>query len=208
MTDSPILTLVLFAGAVYLAKLWYDDYRKADSGDPNPRPLPGATGASLKLIWIGIIGAILLVAVETAGEISLGVSAEQSDIRAIALLTMIGAGIIEEIIFRGYFVIQTRGRAWLLSSIIGFSILFALLHYQYYINLTQHEETWTLTIDIGAKEGWSLFILFINSVWFYSLRFLKWNPTRSLLPCFLAHIASNAAVFIVKLAQGHVTGLW
>jgi len=208
MTDSPILTLVLFAGAAYLAKLWYDDYRKADSGQPHPRALPGATSASLKLVWIGVVGAIVLVAIETIGENSLGVSHEQSDIKAIALLTMVGAGIIEEIIFRGYLVVQSRGRSWLLASIIGFSLLFALLHYQYYITLSHNEDNLVLEINIGAKESWSLFILFINSLWFYSLRFLKWNPARSLLPCFAAHIASNVAVFFIKLGQGHVTGLW
>lgn len=208
MTDSLILTLVLFCGAVYLAKLWYDDYRAADCGNPNPRALPGATAASLKLVWIGAIGAVLLVAIETLGENSLDVSSQQSDIRAIALLTMLGAGILEEVIFRGYLVVQTRGRTWLIASIIGFSLLFSLLHYQYYIDLIQQDDGWVLQVEIGAKEGWSLLILFANSLWFYSLRFLRWNPTRSLLPCFVAHISSNLAVFLVKLVQGHVTGLW
>ena len=208
MTDSPLLIIVLFAAAVYLAKIWYDDYRAADSGKPNPKALPGATNASLKLVWIGIAGAIALVAIETVGEISLGVSDEQSDIKAIALLSLIGAGILEEVIFRGYLVIQSKGRAWLVASIVGFSLIFALLHYQYYMDLSKEGDDWILQIEIGAKEGWTLLILFVNALWFYSLRFLKWNPTRSLLPCFVAHIASNICVFVVKLAQGHVVGLW
>jgi hypothetical protein len=53
-----------------------------------------------------------------------------------------------------------------------------------------------------------LLLLFLNSIWFYTLRFCKWNPRHSLLPCFAAHIASNVMVFVVKLAQGHVTSLY
>lgn len=208
MTESPLLILVLFAGAAYLAKLWYDDYRATNSGNPNPRALPGATSASLKLIWIGVFGAIILVGIETVGEISLGVSEDQTDIPAILLLSMIGAGILEEIIFRGYLAIQSKGRNLLILSVIGFSLLFALLHYQYYIDYSNEGDYATLTIKLGLKESWSLMILFVNSLWFYSLRFLKWNPNRSLMPCFSAHIASNIAVFVVKLAQGHVVGLW
>jgi len=34
------------------------------------------------------------------------------------------------------------------------------------------------------------------------------NPTRSLLPCIAAHAAKNAGVFVIKAAQGHVSGWW
>ncbi|MGA1204462.1 MAG: type II CAAX prenyl endopeptidase Rce1 family protein [Opitutales bacterium] len=208
MTDSPLLTILLFAGAVCLAKLWLDDYRATEAGQPNPKALPGAFSASAVAIWIGVIGAILLVALETAGEIALGVSTEQSDIAAIFLLAMLGAGILEEILFRGYLVIQTKGKNILILSILGFSLVFALLHYQYYTSTEETGDSLTVTFNLNAKAGWSLLILFLNSLWFYTVRFFKWNPLRSLLPCFAAHIASNAAVFLVKLAQGHVTSLW
>ncbi len=208
MTDNPLLILVLFAGALYVFKLWLDDYRANSAGSPNERALPGATSVSLKPVWIGIIGALLLVAVETGGEIVMGVSDEQTSIPAIFLLMMIGAGILEEIIFRGYLVIAGRGKALLVTSVIGFSLFFALLHYQYYTDFTTEEGNAQLTIHLGAKESWTLLLLFLNSLWFYTLRFFKWNPHRSLLPCFAAHIASNLAVFLVKLAQGHVSSLW
>lgn len=206
--ESPLLILLLFAGAVYVARIWYADLRAETAGRPNKNALQGATPVGMTAVLIGIIGAIILVAVETSGELALGVAAEQSDISALFLLSMIGAGIIEEVIFRGYFVVQKRGTAWLVASILGFSLLFALLHYQYYIDFSTEGDQSTLTINIGAKEGWTLAMLFLNSLWFYSLRFFKWNPNRSLLPCFAAHIASNLSVFLVKLAQGHVTTWW
>lgn len=208
MTDSPLLTLLLFAGAVYLAKIWYDDVKAAKAGNPNPKALPGASTASMALILVGVLGAVILVGVETAGEIALGVSEEQSDIAAIFLLAMLGAGILEEVLFRGYLVVQSKGHTIRTLSIIGFSLLFALLHYQYYIDTATTDENTTITISLTAKSGWSLLILVLNSLWFYTLRFVRWNTTHSLLPCFAAHMASNAAVFVVKLAQGHVTSLW
>jgi membrane protease YdiL (CAAX protease family) len=208
MSDSPVLILVVFAGALYLAKLWRDDYLSGRAGEPNPRALPGATPVSMAAVWIGIAGAILLVLLETGGEIALGVSGEQTDIAGIFLLAMIGAGILEEVIFRGYLVVQSRGRTIFFLSIIGFSLLFTLLHFQYYAELEETATGYDLTLHPDAKAGWSLLLLFLNSIWFYTLRFFKWNPHHSLLPCFAAHIASNVAVFAVKLVQGHVTSLY
>ena len=205
MTESPILTIIVFAAALYLLRLWYADYRSSGSGEPNPGALPGATPASPGIVWIGVAGALGLVAIETLGEIFLGISEEQSDIKAIALFSLIAAGIIEEVIFRGYLVVQKHGRGWLIVSVIGFSLLFTLLHYQYY---TDFDGSGDGIIHIGTKEGWTLLLLFLNAIWFYSLRLCKWNPQKSLLPCFAAHISSNLAVFVVKLVQGHVTGLW
>lgn len=202
------MTLVLFAGACYLFKLWLDDFRSWKAGNPNERALPGATSAPVIALWIGGIGAVLLVLVETGGELLLGVSAEQSDITAIFLLAMVGAGVLEEVLFRGYLVVQNKGRAILLGSIVGFSLLFALLHYQYYTEIPDEGSIADLSFRIDAKSLWSLLLLFLNSLWFYAVRFFKWNPHHSLLPCFVAHISSNVGVFLVKLVQGHVIGLY
>jgi len=206
MSDSPLISFIIFAGALYLAKLWRDDLLLAKAGNPNPRALPGATSVPMTAVWIGVIGAILLVLMETGGELALGVSGEQTDIAAIMLFSMVGAGIIEEVLFRGYFVIKSRGKAVLVASVVVFSLLFALAHYQYYTDIEKIGEDVQLAISLDRKVGWSLLLLFLNSIWFYTLRFFKWNPEQSLLPCFAAHIASNLAVFLVKLAQGHVTG--
>lgn len=208
MSDSPLIILILFAGAAYLFKLWRDDLRAWKSGQPNAKGIPGATSAPAIALWIGAIGAILLVLIETGGEIALGVSSEQTDITIIFLLAMVGAGVLEEVLFRGYLVVQNRGRAVLIASVVGFSLLFALAHYQYYTEIPE-EGSWTdLVFVIDSKSLWSLLLLFLNSLWFYSVRFFKWNPHQSLLPCFVAHISSNVGVFVVKLVQGHVTGLY
>jgi membrane protease YdiL (CAAX protease family) len=208
MSDSPLFTIVLFAGAVYLFKLWLDDYRAAKAGNPNERALPGATAAGMTAVGIAVLGALILLAVETGGEIALGVSDQQSDITVIFLLAMVGAGVIEEIVFRGYVVIDKKGRNLLLLSIFGASLVFSLAHYQYYTEIPEEGSLMDLTFVFDPKSLWSLFILFLNSLWFYTVRFFKWNPAHSLIPCFAAHIASNGGVFVVKAVQGHVTGLY
>jgi membrane protease YdiL (CAAX protease family) len=208
MSESPILIIAVFAGALYLFKLWRDDMLAAAAGKPNPKALPGAVAAGPIALAIGAAGALVLVLVETAGEMALGVSAEQTDITGLFLLAMIGAGVLEEVIFRGYLVVQGKGRRMLVGSIIGFSLLFALLHYQYYIEIPDEGGWLDFQVSFNAKAAWSLLLLFVNSLWFYYMRFSKWNPGHSLLPCFAAHVSSNLGVFIVKLMQGHVTGLY
>lgn len=208
MSESPLMTIILFAGALYLFKLWLDDYKAWKGGNPNEKAFPGATSVGMTAIWIGVSGAILLVLIETGGEIALGVSEQQSDITAFFLLAMIGAGVLEEIIFRGYLVVTNKGRQILVLSIVGFSLLFALAHYQYYTEIPEDGGWADLQFILDPKSLWSLLLLFLNSLWFYTVRFFKWNPTHSLLPCFAAHIASNIGVFLVKAIQGHVTGLF
>jgi len=206
--DSPLISLLLFIGAVYLFKLWWEDTRAARAGTPNEKAFPGTSMATGPALWIAALGALLLVGVETAGEIALGVSAEQSDIAVVFIFAMVGAGVLEEIVFRGYLVVTGKGRALLIASIVGFSLLFAVAHYQYY-TVIPDEGTWRdMQLDISAKSSWTLLLLFVNSLWFYTVRFFRWNPTHSLLPCFVAHVASNLGVFLVKAAQGHVTSLW
>lgn len=208
MSESPLLVILVFAGALYLFKLWRDDLLAAQAGTPNPKALPGASPAPSMALWIGAAGAMLLVLVETGGELALGVSSEQTDITVIFLFAMIGAGVLEEVIFRGYLVVQDKGRQMLILSIVGFSLLFALLHYQYYTEIPE-EGTWRdFKFALNAKALWSLLLLFVNSLWFYYMRFSRWNPQHSLLPCFAAHVSSNLGVFLVKLLQGHVTALY
>ncbi len=208
MFESPFLVLAVFVGAIYLAKLWRDDWRAWQAGAPRERALPGATGVPPRALIIGAVGALLLVVLETGGEIALGVSGRQTDITALFLLAMLGAGIIEEVVFRGYLVVADRGPAPLILSIIGFSLLFALGHYQYYTAIPEDGGWREMTLVLDAKAAWSLLLLFLNSLWFYTVRFFKWNPHRSLLPCFVAHISSNLGVFVVKALQGHVTTLF
>ena len=59
----------------------------------------------------------------------LGLSAEQSQVTVLfSLYSILGAPVIEEVLFRGYLVIENRGRAALWAGVVGISLLFALLH--------------------------------------------------------------------------------
>lgn len=206
MSDSPILSIALFAGALYLLKLWREDFLLWEAGRPNAKGFPGATGASRAALATAAAGALVLVGIETAGEIALGVSGEQTSLPVLFILPMVGAGILEEILFRGYLVVQNRGRARLVLSCLFFSALFAALHYQYYVEIPEEGGLSAVALKLDVKSSWTLLLLFLNSLWFYAVRFATWNPERSLLPCFVAHISSNLAVFGVKAAQGHISG--
>ena len=203
MYDNPLVGLLITILALYIAKLWYDDYRANASGKPLERGLPGAVASPPLAIAVAVFGALLLVAVETMGENLLAVSDQQSDIAMFFLPVMISAGIIEEIVFRGYLVFTNRGRTALICGMMLASAAFAALHTQYWIAWVGPDTGWFET-RISTKSVWTLLVLFANSLWFYFVRFSNLNPARSLLPCFAAHISSNIAVFLVKLAQGHV----
>lgn len=191
--------ILLYVGvAVYVGRMYWADYQAAASGEPNGSALPGAVAAPLGAFVIGTIGALLLLGLETWGEIAIGVADEQSEMIWYLLFAIIAAGIVEEVIFRGFLVVTNRGRALLIASCFGFSLIFALIHGHLW-DLEDGFE-WTLT----AKGFLSTGILFANSLWFYAVRFGPWNPTHSLFPCMLAHAASNFGVFVVKLAQGYV----
>jgi len=205
MSDNPVFILLTLGAAGYVFSLWWQDFRARQAGKRQSNPLPGAAPARLPWVLMAIAVALALVGIETWGELRLGVDEEQSDVTAIMLVPFICAGFIEELIFRGYVFYDRKGPRVLWLSIIGASIVFALLHVQYYLEFP--DAGWLPSaVKIDAKSGWSLLILVLNSLWFYYLRFGKGNPKRSLIPCFAAHIASNVGVFVVKLAQGHVTG--
>ncbi len=210
MNDSPIAVLVSVLVAGYLLKLWIDDLRAFRRGTPNPRALPGATPVELWVIGLSVLMSLLLVVLETAGEIVLDVSSEQSTVPWYFLFAMISAGIVEEVLFRGFAVITRRGKAALVAGIVLFSVVFALLH-AHLLGGGDAEAASDSTrnflgleIDLGPAALWWTFILFLNSLWWYTVRFMPGNPQRSLLPCFAGHIASNLGVFGVKLAQGFV----
>jgi membrane protease YdiL (CAAX protease family) len=153
-----------------------------------------------------VVVSLIIVGVETAGEIALGVSEDQSSVVVISLIPFICAGFMEELIFRGFAFYDKKGPKILWLSIIGASLLFALAHIQYYTEPVEGGAWWEKVLKIDPQSSWSLLILFVNSIWFYILRFAAINKHRSLIPCFAAHIGSNVGVFVVKLSQGHVTG--
>lgn len=198
MNDSLLMNLLYLAAAAYVGYLYWTDTRAALTGQPNPRALPGAVPAGWLLILTGLTGGFILLGLETLGEVMLGIAGEQSEIVWYLLFAIVAAGIVEEVIFRGYLVVENRGRAALIASCVGFSLIFAVIH----PHLWSLDEgfAWNFT----TKAFFSTAILFLNSLWFYALRFGPWNTNRSILPCMIAHAASNLGVFAVKFAQGYV----
>lgn len=201
--DEPWVLLLLLGGTAYVGKLWFDDFLAAKRGRPAARPLPGAVPTSRTAISLAVLGALLLLGIETAGEYALGVVEQQSRITVLFGIYTLGAAIIEELIFRGFIVVKNRGRAALIASIVGASLVFALLH----PFLWKWEQA-TLVWQMDAKGWFSTAMVFAGSLWFYTVRFWTLNPTRSLLPCFAAHLAKNAGVFGIKAMQGFVAGWW
>ena len=209
MKDNPLYQLAMLGLGVYVLKLWLDDRKALVNGQPNPKALPGATPASSSAVMIGVVGALVLLAVETWGEIKLGIADEQSDMTALFALCTLTAAVVEEIIFRGFLVIEKRGRLVLWAGVVGASVVFAALH--------QHVWNWEggwpwadgkLNWTPTAKGWFSTAAIFVGSLWFYAVRFASFNPTRSLLPCFAAHAAKNLGVIGVKALQGHLVGWW
>ncbi|QYY35714.1 CPBP family intramembrane glutamic endopeptidase [Ruficoccus sp. ZRK36] len=214
MQSDPLMIVILFAASIYLFKLWLDDFKANKRGEPNPKAFPGATACSALCVIVAVVGALILLAVETFGEIALGVSAEQSDITWLALLSICAAAFFEELIFRGYLVVTKKGTAALVGSIFIFSFLFAALHpFVWDLEMPEGVPGWqfwqgSLSFDFGVKGWFSTALVFANSLWFYTVRFYGLNKTRSLIPCMAAHLASNVGVFVIKLVQGHVVGLY
>lgn len=191
--------VLLYVGiAAYLGHTYWGDWQLARAGTPSRGAMPGAQSASVRLMLLGLIGALVILAIETFGEIALGVSDEQSEMVWYFVFASVGAGLVEEVIFRGFLVVENKGCAALIGSCVGFSLLFAVIH----PHLWSMEDGFELTLT--AKGFFSTSILFLNSVFFYALRFGPWNVKRSIFPCMLAHAGSNLGVFFVKWAQGYV----
>jgi membrane protease YdiL (CAAX protease family) len=201
MNESPFMILLYVGVAVYVGQMYWSDYQSnRSSGDVDPRGMPGATPASFVLYVIGVVGALVILAAETGGEIALGIASEQSEMVWYFVFASLGAGIVEEVIFRGYLVVENKGKAALVGSCVGFSLIFAIIHGHFW----SHEAGEPFTFTFTTKAFFTTGILLANSLWFYALRFARWNPKRSLFPCMLAHAASNLGVFVVKWVQGYV----
>ena len=199
--DNPLLLAGMIVAVGVTAKWWIDDYRSARSGRANPRAFPGATTATPTAVWIAAFGALLLLVAETTGEKALGLTAQQSHMTALFAIYSLAAAFAEELVFRGYLVLESRGRPALLAGIVGASTLFALLH-----PFLWEWKDGALTVHSDAKSWFSTAAIFAGSLWFYAVRFFPLNPRRSLLPCIAAHAAKNLGVFAIKYAQGFVSG--
>jgi membrane protease YdiL (CAAX protease family) len=191
----------MIAVGVYVAKLWFDDFRSARAGNANSRALPGATPAPARAIFIAALGSLLLLGAETWGENVFGLTEQQSKMTALFAVYTLLAAIIEEIVFRGFIVVQNRGQLTLWLSVLGASLLFAALH-PFLWDWKEGKLLWSFT----AKAWFSTGAIFVGSLWFYVARFASFNPRQSLLPCFAAHGAKNLGVIAIKAAQGFLVG--
>ncbi len=109
--NHPLLLLLMTAAGFYAARLWNGDRRAARRGAPNPGALPGATDAPLRATLIALAGVLVLLAAETLGEKALGLTAHQSSMTwFFGLYSVLAAPIMEEIIFRGYLVLNAPAR--------------------------------------------------------------------------------------------------
>lgn len=200
MQHSPLVQILMLGAGLYVAKLWLDDFRAQVSRSPNPRALPGTTPTSTRAVIIAALGGFVIVSAETWGENTLSISSEQSKITALFAAYTLVAALIEEIVFRGYIVLLGRGPLTLWASIFGASLLFTALHP--FLWTWEGGLQWTLNL-----KGWfSSATVFVSSLWFYFVRFSRFNPQQSLLPCFAAHTAKNIGVITIKAAQGFLSG--
>ncbi len=203
MNDSPFLALMMIAAGGYVLRVWIQDMREAEAGRPIRGGFPGAYLCSRKAILIAVTGALVILLAETLGEIALGLDQEQSEMSVLFGIYTLSAAIIEEVVFRGFLVIDKRGVLLRWVGIVGASVVFAAFH-PFLWEWEDSQLTWTF----NAKGWFSTGAIFVGSLWFYYVRFMPSNPQHSLLPCFAAHFTKNAGVFAIKGAQGFVVGFW
>ncbi|PTY06287.1 CPBP family intramembrane metalloprotease [Opitutaceae bacterium EW11] len=203
MQNNPLAVIAIILVSIYVIKLWLDDLRAMRSGKPHPKALPGATPTSWTAVGIAALGATLILAGETIGEIQLGLAEQQSNMTVLFAAYTLCAAVVEEIVFRGYIVVENRGTAVKWMAVLGASILFAALH-PFLWDWREGRILWTL----GAKGWFSTVVVLLSSVWFYTVRFARFNPSGSLLPCFAAHLTKNVGVIAIKAIQGHLIGLY
>ena len=218
MNEDPVFLLLMIGVGIYVLHIWRQDYRAALVGSPNPNPLPGATSSPFNACLIAAMGAVMIVCAETWGEIRLGISDEQSTLTVLMGVYTLIAAFIEELIFRGFIVIEGRGKFVRWSGIIAASVLFAALHPFLWKWDMGETPTWHAAMiwrwdewfiwQLTAKGWFSTGAVFVSSLWFYTVRFAIFNPRHSLLPSITAHATKNIGVFIIKAAQGFVVGWW
>lgn len=197
--DDNLWVILLYSGlAIYIAYLYRLDIRKFVCNESNPKGLPGASPAKLLLIVAALLGACVLLGMAVIGEYALGLVPLQSELVWYFLFALLAAGIIEEVVFRGFLVVSGRGQSILIGSCVFFSLIFSLIHGDFWE--TEAGFQWVFT----SQSFFNASILFVNSLCFYALRFGPWNPTRSIIPPIIAHVAYNLGVYLVKLGQGFI----
>ncbi|MGF1483242.1 MAG: lysostaphin resistance A-like protein [Opitutales bacterium] len=212
--EDALFPLIAFAIGAYLAWLWRSDLLARRQGEEAKGALPGTTLCKPVALYIASAGALVLLGLQIVGEYGLGIVAEQTDIAWLFLLQMMAAAVVEEVIFRGYLVVQNKGKAVLWGGIVTVSLVFAVGHpHLWTLDFPDGVSAWEFwkgdfELHFDTKAIYSTSWLFVMSLWFYFVRFATFNLERSLLPCMVAHLIYNLGVFVTKLLQGHVVGLY
>ena len=169
---------------------WVRDRAHRERGQGMEGFWPGTTRAPAAAYLIAAAGAILITLAEAAVEVRGGLTDKQGFLPAVFIFQLLGASIVEEMFFRGFVAPSEIFGKNLLALMVGGSVVFALIH----------------NFDLASPEGRvNAIFAFITSLWLYITRFNPLNVDRSLLPCFMAHIVRNLAVFGIKWAQGFIT---
>ena len=207
--DDPISILLALAVAGYFFRTWLQDFSTKETEGA----LPGAKPVGLTAVMVAIAGALVILGAEVCGEYALGVVQEQTDMTILLGIYTLAAAFSEELIFRGFLFYDKGSKGQLVGSIIITSAIFALIHpYIWHYEMSDQDAWWQihrwLSLDLTTKALLSTGIVFLNSLWFYYVRFFQLNPLQSLIPCIAAHFASNLGVFLIKALQGKVSGLY
>jgi hypothetical protein len=125
--------------------------------------------------------------VDLIGQHQFGLLSGGAEISVLAGLFLLAWSFLEELALRGYLVVEKRGAGMLIFSIIGYSLLVGL-----FVGET----------PFGKGVG------FMTSMWYFALRFCRWNPERSLLPSIVAHVVISMGLIVTKALQGKISGLW
>ncbi|MBN2234391.1 MAG: CPBP family intramembrane metalloprotease [Opitutales bacterium] len=210
MINDPLITVAGFVVALWLLRSWSADARHhRRTGISRPYAFPGASFAPTGLSLSGAGLAIALVLTYSIAEWALGAHTLQSTVSLWQIPAILSAPVIEEIVFRGYLVIQSKGRPLLILSILLSSALFAIIHpYGWQVTIPESFfdfANWSIHLNPDLPFRLTTLYLFVLSLLCFALRFHPRNPNRSLLPCFCAHFAANIAVLCIKSLQGFVS---
>jgi membrane protease YdiL (CAAX protease family) len=198
---EPLSIVLCAVAALVVGGIWVKDYLAWRSGKPFERALAGATGAPARLILLSAAVSAAIMAVETACEHALGISKLAQPLPVILLVPTVCFALLEEILFRGYLVIQGKSRVALVTSIVIFSLIFAALH-GHFLGWTADGKGFQLRLT-PATILWSVSNLSF-SLWWYAVRFLPSNKERSMLPVFAGRGAALLTLFLIDLATGRI----
>ena len=176
MNEDPLIILIYCAIAIYIANIYRADIKAFVAGEPNVKALPGAKPTNGLLIFASVLGALVLLGNAVVGEYALGIVEAQSEMVWFFVFASISAGVIEEVVFRGYLVVQNRGRNALVLSCLGFSLVFALVHG--YLWSMEDGFAWNFTVQGFSIPG-SYFL--IQSVFMHCVLALGMRTSRSCL---------------------------